>query len=92
MSYTVGKLFYDARYLSKGLESLYFTGANIKRYTVLVLVPLPCTFLAIPLHRRWHAIGTHPKNLLRLWLAYTELQDDITCYNSYLLTDKNPAA
>ncbi len=26
------------------------------------------------------------KNLGRLWLAYTELQGDFTCYNSYLLT------
>ncbi len=24
-------------------------------------------------------------NLGRLWLAYTELQSDCTCYNSYLL-------
>ncbi len=29
---------------------------------------------------------TNPKNLGRLWLAYTELQGDFTCYNSYLLT------
>ncbi len=26
------------------------------------------------------------KNLGRLWLAYTELQGDFTCYKSYLLT------
>ncbi len=26
------------------------------------------------------------KNLGRLWLAYTELQGDFTCYSSYLLT------
>ncbi len=26
------------------------------------------------------------KNLGRLWFAYTELQGDFTCYNSYLLT------
>ncbi len=26
------------------------------------------------------------KNLGRLWLAYTELQGDCTCYKSYLLT------
>ncbi len=26
------------------------------------------------------------KNLGRLWLAYTELQGDFTCYHSYLLT------
>ncbi len=26
------------------------------------------------------------KNLGRLWLAYTELQVEFTCYNSYLLT------
>ncbi len=26
------------------------------------------------------------KNLGRLWLAYTELEGDFTCYNSYLLT------
>ncbi len=26
------------------------------------------------------------KNLGRLWLAYTELQGDFTCYNSHLLT------
>ncbi len=25
------------------------------------------------------------KNLGQLWLAYTELQGDFTCYNSYLL-------
>ncbi len=29
---------------------------------------------------------THAKNIGRLWLAYTELQGDFTCYNSYLLT------
>ena len=28
----------------------------------------------------------HAKNLGRLWLAYTELQGDFTCFNSYLLT------
>ena len=26
------------------------------------------------------------KNLGRLWVANTEIQDDFTCYNSYLLT------
>ncbi len=26
------------------------------------------------------------KNLGRLWLAYTELQGDFTCYKSHLLT------
>ena len=26
------------------------------------------------------------KNLGRLWLAYTEIQGDFTCYNSYPLT------
>ena len=43
MPYTVGKLLrsgaqwtlnYPARYLSKGIKSLYFDVANIKRYTV----------------------------------------------------------
>ena len=31
-------------------------------------------------------IASCPKNIGRLWLAYTELQGDFTCYNSYLLT------
>ncbi len=33
-------LFHDARYLSKGLNSLYLTVANIKRYTVFKNVGL----------------------------------------------------
>ena len=50
MSYTVGKLLtsgvqwtrnYPARYLSKGIKSLYFDVANIKRYTVSYLTHIP---------------------------------------------------
>ncbi len=31
-------------------------------------------------------VSGHFKNIGRLWLAYTELQGDFTCFNSYLLT------
>ena len=38
-------------------------------------------------HMHLHTQKKHTeKNLGRLWLAYTELQGDFTCYNSYLLT------
>ena len=33
-----------------------------------------------------HSCTPSTKNLGRLWLAYTEVQVDFTCYNSYLLT------
>ncbi len=32
------------------------------------------------------SLSSTSKNLGRLWLAYTELQGDFTCCNSYLLT------
>ena len=36
--------------------------------------------------KEMHRMEKIPKNLGRLWLAYTERQGDFTCYHSYLLT------
>ena len=73
MSYTVvifltsGKpwaLVYDARYLSKGIDSLYFTIANIKRYTVY----MPKLFQLVPPTKfPWYFFG---RECYRVWFEY----------------------
>ncbi len=63
--------------LGKGLLSCVSQN-TLRKESLIVVVTLGSML-------RW-IWNSDDKNLGRLWLAYTELQGDFTCYNSYLLT------